>query len=808
MDPWAAQKAQAQAFFDSIPQHMRPKTVLSPPEASQRADKLRDELFASWDHLKKIVLAHEETIQKRWKKRTGAKRKQLLQEIDPKLPKQYAPEISALSAKQDKLNDFLLPYLNLADLTASGFKQSARDLAYERVRALLGLLHARVHYSPSQFAWFDYNTLGFGVVAGAIPRLHAVDCGMVVLGDDITYGKVLEYSEPFEKSDGTSPDGGQMEHTLRESMPFGDGLAVLDAQTKLMNFLLAVVCKILADLDLTELTPAAPLSAPVIPTPNTMFQWQSTARANTMRPYGPPPVFSIDDICSLIKSQYELAVQHLGDLRTDPMYFAETVQSYYDHRVETILGKAPPSLIQNRAIMLMLTDAYSFFVYYHVAKAIVYEFHVVQTRFPNGIPRARELPLEYEAALKNLYPILGLLELVIRARANFWLAYERTLCASSALRKGLSVRCIDAAFTKHEMAFTPQRGDELFSYMMILLQKQQTHLWRLVRVFDQIDRIIQDPAAHQRISPLIANILSHWGTVNDCKSILEWHRPAVEDDEGIQEAVQQRLEKWHPLIAPILSGNGPDAQLADKAFPSSRFTYPKGPRNAAWAKKCQAVDDDFSSFWTAADRLLVKRFGKELLVLGTQVVAPFVVTPTDWAALAAPKAVVRQKPTPAALVPFGGAQQSSAASIKVPITKVKPKTRGVAEVSAEGIQPAQNRELAATESSVVALTAVSTRVYKVFSTLFNAAKDEEIALQQSSVAWKDILTAFDQLGFKLRKTRGSAWTFSHQEGPKTVTVHEPHPESTMRFWEARRFGRRLTRRFGWTLESFVLDTTV
>jgi hypothetical protein len=105
-------------------------------------------------------------------------------------------------------------------------------------------------------------------------------------------------------------------------------------------------------------------------------------------------------------------------------------------------------------------------------------------------------------------------------------------------------------------------------------------------------------------------------------------------------------------------------------------------------------------------------------------------------------------------VPFGGAQQSSAASIKVPITKVKPKTRGVAEVSAEGIQPEQNRELAATESSVVAPTAVSTRVYKVFSTLFNAAKEsvfqtflsdlltqhgsEEIALQQSSVAWKDV----------------------------------------------------------------------
>jgi hypothetical protein len=220
--------------------------------------------------------------------------------------------------------------------------------------------------------------LGFGVVAGAIPRLHAVDCGMVVLGDDITYGKVLEYSEPFEKLDGTSRWWADGAHSQR-IYAVRRWVGVLDAQTKLvcqpvtqsnlmlkfltqMNFLLVVVCKILADLDLTELTPAAPLSAPVIPTLNTMFQWQSTARANTMRPYGPPPVFSIDDISSLIKSQYELAVQHLGDLRTDPMYFAETVQSYYDHRVETILGKAPPSLIQNRAIMLMLTDAYSFFV--------------------------------------------------------------------------------------------------------------------------------------------------------------------------------------------------------------------------------------------------------------------------------------------------------------------------------------------------------------------------------------------------------------------------------------------------------------
>ncbi|KAJ6592453.1 hypothetical protein B0H19DRAFT_1055177 [Mycena capillaripes] len=354
--------------------------------------------------------------------------------------------------------------------------------------------------------------------------------------------------------------------------------------------------------------------------------------------------------------------------------------------------------------------------------------------------------------------------------------------SSVALRKGLTLRCSDPAFAKHDMIFESLPGDELYSYMRILLQGQQTHLWQVARIFDQLDRITQDPVAHQRISPLIASLLSQWGVVNDCKSILEWHRPAIEDDEGLQEGLQQRLRKWHPLLTSIVAGMGPNAPLANKAFPLSRFTYPKGPRNPAWAAKCQAI------------------CGKELFALGKQVVATFTVAPTDWVALAAPKAVVRARPTSAALVPFGGAEQSSAESEDGSGIKVKPKTRGVATVSED-----THSEQDTTESSCLPPTAVSSKTHKVFSALFTATKDDEIALQQRSVAWKDIQTAFNELGFELLKTQGSAWTFRHADGPKTVTVHEPHPEPTMRFWEARRFDRRLTRRFGWTLSSFVLD---
>ncbi|KAJ6543542.1 hypothetical protein DFH09DRAFT_1282386 [Mycena vulgaris] len=707
-------KAQAQAFFDSLPAHIpRPEAILTSKEARQRADKIQHELFKSWYQLKETVHVHEETIRKRWKKRTAVKRKQLLQEIDPKLPKEHAPEISALaqddpSARQAKRNDFMLPYLNLEDLSINNGTQ------------FLGLLHARVYHSPSEFAWFDNNTLNFGIVAGGIKRFHGLDCGMIAFGDEATYGKVLGYSEFLDKSDRDSPDGAQMEHLLRESMSFGDGLAVLEMRSKLMGFLLAVVNKILIDLDLGDLKPATLLPAPAIPILNTTFQWQSSARSNALRPYGPPPVFSIDQIAVLLESQYELAVQHVADLRTDPVYLAETIQSYYAHRLETILGKAPPSLIQDRAISLMLSDAYSFLavktliqcydlVLMLVFIALIDDFRVVQTTFPNGVARARDLPREYENALMNFHPILGLLETRLTKR------HHSTFCSASALASGRTVRCTDPAFEKNFATFKGQPGDKLYGYMVLLLQEEQVHLWQVVRIFDQLDRITQDPIQHQRVSPLIANLLSQWGVVNDCKSILDWHRPAVEPSEEIQAAAQTR-----PSPCPVLS----------------------------------------------ADRELVKTCGTELLALGTLVVAPFAVGPTDWVALSTPKVPTgRGKPTRAALLPFGGAVQTAAAKEELPHVKEKPKTRGVPAVT-------ENANHTPAEQIFVAVPSapVSAKVYRVFSTLFNATKDEEIALQQSSVAWKDIQAAFAQLKFVLQKTRGSAWTFRHPDGQRSVTA--------------------------------------
>ncbi|KAJ7290566.1 hypothetical protein C8J57DRAFT_1493274 [Mycena rebaudengoi] len=427
-------------------------------------------------------------------------------------------------------------------------------------------------------------------------------------------------------------------------MTFGNGLAVLETQAKLTAFLLGVVTTILNDVDLTHLIPAAPLPAPEIPILNTTFQWQSSARLNVLRPYGPPPVFNIDDIGILMNSQYEFTVQHLADLRTDPISFAENLQAYYEHRIETRHGKAPQSLVQGRTVSLMLTDAYAFLAYYHIAKEIIHDFRIVQANFQSGPVRARELMKEYEDALKKLHPILGLLE-------------ERVSKAHHQMI--ITIRSTDAAFRQHEFTFASRPDDKLNTFLTSLLQEDKTHLW-------------QDPAAHRRISPLIASILSQWGVINDCKSILASHRPAVDATELLPAGVEQ--------------------PLAARVFPISNFTYPKGPRDSTWAAKCEDVDAVFAAFWKAADRFLIKRF-----VL------------MSWSSLVAPKVPLRTMPKAAALVPFGGAEQGPEVKEEPSAPKAKPKTRGVAAITVKGKGNEQ-----ATETSVdIAPTPVSARVYKV-----------------------------------------------------------------------------------------------
>lgn len=81
------------------------------------------------------------------------------------------------------------------------------------------------------------------------------------------------------------------------------------------------------------------------------------------------------------------------------------------------------------------------------------------------------------------------------------------------------------------------------------------------------------------------------------------------------------------------------------------------------------------------------------------------------------------------------------------------------------------------------------------------------------LAWVDLRAAMIDIGFGMVKgTVGSAWNFipgrSLQLAPAAadtaITFHDPHPRRRMDANLARMCGRRLNRRYGWTLDTFAL----
>jgi hypothetical protein len=80
------------------------------------------------------------------------------------------------------------------------------------------------------------------------------------------------------------------------------------------------------------------------------------------------------------------------------------------------------------------------------------------------------------------------------------------------------------------------------------------------------------------------------------------------------------------------------------------------------------------------------------------------------------------------------------------------------------------------------------------------------------IPWLDFLHAMSAAGFTSEKLYGSVWQFNPTEALKvgngidaarSIQLHEPHPVAKVAFRSARRWGRSLTKWYGWTGEMFV-----
>ncbi|KIJ62465.1 hypothetical protein HYDPIDRAFT_30426 [Hydnomerulius pinastri MD-312] len=690
-------------FFSLLPEHLRPQAIWSQEEAQAKVARDLQELFNVYDRLHGIVLAHEGALRKRWTKRTRAKKKELLCAAFPEIPEGHAPEVTVIkdaSGKADydtrlasQRSDFLLNFANLEDLTdCNGSK-------------FLSLLYFRAHLFPSEFARHDHDNITFGVIAKAINRVYTEGCSFLCYGDRSTYGKVVFWDQAYDDD----LDGLQLEN-MGDAMNVSDIILVFELQIKLLSFLLRASELLLHDHDLTALVPEPPLPPPEILTPEgAETGWESVARQSNLRSYLHPEGFSFDSLYAIADTEYNLAKDHLIQIRTDPQYLAEYLEEHFNHRLEhsSTHTKPPIALVRNRAVRQVLFDVYMDFGEWHIMLSCLKRAKSAIERTKGSVSRGCEIPTEYQEDLFNVRACLYAFNKRFKQR------FSVVLASSPPLRKHFKVEFLDNVWRNNRYSNVPRKGqkDELLSILELLLQEDQVFLWERSRLYDQLDTIMSgSPEQRGRISHLLSRFLGCWGDVSDALGILERHRPRI-----YAETFEDMDVRYRRLTNELVGGfYNQDGQLSvgASAYPVDKYLYPKGPKTATWAKDCEKVDEEFAAFWRNADKVLKPIVGHQLttLVEKTLFVRKNEKTPT----------IV---PSPNALFMEIGHTRPPAP--KPEPTQVKAKRRGVPVASSHSTpvveEPSDTTETA--QEAASAKLTVSNRVLKTWSSTFRMANE-------------------------------------------------------------------------------------
>ena len=184
----------------------------SPDNIRKEARRASQIIHDAYNALHAIVARHEETIQKRWMKKSGKQRLKILLECWPGMSSHHRPDFEAFRKKQRDhgtkyRESFMWPYINQEDLS--------------KPRNILLLLNARARHHPSHFAAADITAIRFGVVANAIARVFLNGYVMILNAamDPYKYGELIAWDD--------HPDAFDWMHTEKQFLP-GDGLLVLE----------------------------------------------------------------------------------------------------------------------------------------------------------------------------------------------------------------------------------------------------------------------------------------------------------------------------------------------------------------------------------------------------------------------------------------------------------------------------------------------------------------------------------------------------------------------------------------------------
>ncbi|KAE8309788.1 hypothetical protein BDV41DRAFT_567103 [Aspergillus transmontanensis] len=687
--------------------------ILSPEDVRRQATARSDEIFTSYETLHKIIQRHEATIQKRWLKKTRQQRLNVLLSAWPDMPAIHRPDFDAFrrESESDRVRGtkyrahFMWPYVNQEDLL--------------NTKALPLLLNSRGRHPPSHFAAADMDAMHLGLVSKAIVPIF-LNCHVLILNgmteNTRDYGQLIAWED--------HPDAFDWMHTQKQFLP-GEGLLVMEAQARLLSFLVQCCQQLLHDIPESNLTSD---SFPILPEPQIK------------------PESEI--------SGFESLEDHLWALREDPDYFARTLLECKEHRQEMlkdlsgkghpVLGFGRDNVLWARILGSVLSEAYLRLELFSELSSQARRLVAMQKMYADDISPSKDLP---EAYLEALLRLRHYLTQAVKGPLSM---LKIAGVASPPLRKFFArVPPPDPYTTKISVTSKPGAKMNKVETQLIWLLRNlwedgyELFLLGMPLAVDELGRLLQsEKQVQELVSSYITEVIGDLSIFSQCKPT-----------EG-------------------------------------KFTYPIEKRrtkeNVTALRRAESCLD---AFWAAIDQIMVNKAGDLSGTAARNLLSqPRILQRTrEWIE---PEKAQRASQDKAGGVDLYTLYQPvssvysglSARALDIPQPKTKVKTRGTSHPvgKPEALPQPDPVDRQPTFS-------VDARALKVFrAVFFNPA------------------TTSTPVGFTAMKLYGSVWQFrpTRLDVERNILFHEPHPQGKLPFKTARRYGRRLSRAYGWFGEMF------
>lgn len=817
-------------------EEIAPLTPILPEELPHIRDTVRrtaERIFDNQASLQAIVERHEDTIQKRWIKKSKPKRREIILGAWPGMAADHRPDLVLMKRHKpgqvfegEERDAFLWPWINQHDLCKN--------------EPLLLMLNARARSPPHAFAHKDLQPSTLGLLKGVISpgrylEGYIMDFGNKTASD--TYGELVE----GEWTSAKDPSGDAPRIRYGRCHP-GDGLCTLEIQDRVYRFLLDVAKSILHDFD----DPAGPQypvqPSPPLPSANSRDDGVvSLAATNLEASYLAPGQTDFARLGQLLEARAGEAEDDLWAMREDPQSFATAAVEFMDHRPEWVpdihgqlhpwtgpagfeefRGGMPPSFrvsginnLRDAFQSICLTSAIVAVEFWDelrrmVGRAVALKAQQFDGKASPGDP----LPREFAMALYRLQ------DGICRSIDQRIQIVRQAAWASPPIRP--YVRRATARTTEDfvPVSTPPQQVLEFSGLLGGLFSQEEMqsigHLAGVQSLMDQYEQFCSTPKNLEAVSPYVAGEISNLALLSECLRQLQLFQPWAstfgremsKPDIGqeLDAAFRASAQTLQPLQTQFFS-----ASMCRTASKIASMDYPVNKRRTkdnveAMRDAEKTLDDLWAQILGASARALPPSSKRVLSGARGPARTPEWVEP---ARKKGGKSAANNTGTESVSRPSGGPQVTGESKKPPPpASKPKEKTRGTPGAE---LAPAAGDDTARAAGSNAPPRAVRVdkRSLKAFGLLFFAPS---VSAQPGECAWTEFLHAMHEAGFVAEKLYGSAWQFTPSRaggpgvgGKRSILFHEPHPHSKLPFQHARGFGRRLGRAYGWSGETFVLE---